>query len=263
MAKSHRIVFHFSDKKVDLPFSLVHSDVWVPVPLSTHNGMKWFVTFVDDCTRMTWVYQLKHKSDVCIVFRLFHQMVVTQFGIQIKVLRSDNGGEYFKQELTEFMHSVGVIHQTTCSYSPQQNGVAERKNRHILEITRSLLIGGHVPTHSWGEALNSAVYLINRTPSSVLNFRKPLDALSDHCTLPPVVLLAPRVFGCVVYVHIHPHQRSKLDSRALKCVFVGYGMNQKGYRCYHSSSRKFYVSLDVVFHEKELFYAPSTTDSSL
>ncbi|KAL5568186.1 hypothetical protein UlMin_024761 [Ulmus minor] len=161
------------------------------------------------------------------------------------------------------MHSVGVIHQTTCSYSPQQNGVAERKNRHILEITRSLLIGGHVPTHLWGEALNSAVYLINRTPSSVLNFRRPLDALSDHCTLPPVVLLAPRVFGCVVYVHIHPHQRSKLDSWALKCVFVGYGMNQKGYRCYHPSSRKFYVSADVIFHEKELFYTPSINDSSL
>ena len=118
-------------------------------------------------------------------------MVVTQFGIQIKVLRSDNGGEYFKQELTEFMHSVGVIHQTTCPYSPQQNGVAERKNRHLLEITRSLLIDGHVPSHLWGEALNSAVYLINRTPSSVLNFRRPLDALSDHCVIPPIILLAP------------------------------------------------------------------------
>ena len=91
MAKSHRATFHLSDNRADLPFSLVHLDVQRPAPLYTHNGMKWFVTFVDDYTRMTWVYQLKHKSDVCIVFRLFHQMVVTQFGISIKVLHYDNG----------------------------------------------------------------------------------------------------------------------------------------------------------------------------
>ena len=96
-----------------------------------------------------------------------------------------------------------------------------------MEVTQSLLIGGHVPIYLWGEALNSAVYLINGMPSSVLNFRRPLDVLSDHCTLPPVVLLAPRIFGCVVYVHLHPRQRTKLESRALKCVFVGCGNNKK------------------------------------
>ena len=98
MARSHRTVFHLSDNKADLPFSLVHSEVWGPAPISTHNGMKCFVIFVDDCTGMTWVYQLKHKSDVCIVFHMFHQMVATHFGIQIKVLCFDNGGEYFKKE---------------------------------------------------------------------------------------------------------------------------------------------------------------------
>ena len=153
--------------------------------------MKWFVTFVDDCTRMTWVYQLKHKSDVCTVFRMFHHMVATQFGIQMKVLRSDNRGECFKKELTDFMRSVGVIHQTTCPYSHQQNGFTKRKNQQLLEVTRSLLIGGHVPSHLWGESLSLAVCLIIRTPSSVLNFRRPLDALSDHCTIPLVILLAP------------------------------------------------------------------------
>ena len=97
-------------------------------------------------------------------------MVTTQFGISIKVLQSDNEGEYFKHELTEFMHSVAIIHQTTCSYSPQQNGVAKRKDRQLLEVTRSPLIRGHIPSHLWGDALNLAIYLINRTPSSILNF---------------------------------------------------------------------------------------------
>lgn len=215
--------------------------------------MKWFITFVDDSTRMTWVYLLRHKSDVCVVYRIFHQMVLTQFGISIKIIRSHNGHEYFKNELTNFLHSVGTIHQTSCSQSPQQNRVAERKNRHLLEVTRSLLHGGHVPSHLWGEALSSVVYLINRTPSSVLRFRRPLDVLSNHCMLPLVVHLSPRVFGCVVYVHLHINQRTKLEPRALKCVFVGYGSTQKGYRCYHTPTKKFYVSMDVIFHEKNAF----------
>jgi hypothetical protein len=152
------------------------------------------------------------------------------------------------------MNSNGILHQTTCPHSPQQNGVAERKNRHILEVTRSLLIGGSVPSFLWGEAISSAVYLINRTPSSVLNFRRPLDVLSDHCILPPIVHLIPRIFGCVVYVHLHPHQRTKLEKRAVKCMFVGYGSAQKGYRAYHPPSKKFYISMDVTFYENNFYY---------
>lgn len=261
MAKSHRTVFHSHDNKTTTPFALVHSDVWGPAPLSTHNEMKWFITFIDDCTRMTWIYLMRKKSDVFAVFCAFHKMVLTQFGISIKVLRSDNGGEYVKRELTEFMTSVGTLHQTSCTNTPQQNGIAERKNRHLLEVTRSLLLGGHVPSHLWGEALSSAVYLINRTPSSVVHFRRPLDVLSDQCTLFSVVQLIPRIFGCVVYVHLHTHQRTKLDPRALKCVFVGYGSSQKGYKCYHPPTHKFYITMDVTFHEHTLYY--SVTDSLL
>ncbi|XXG52924.1 hypothetical protein AAC387_Pa03g1120 [Persea americana] len=115
MAKSHRSVFYSRDNKTNAPFALVHSDVWGPAPLSTPNGMKWFITFVDDFTRMTWVYLLRLKSDVRAGYHLFHQMVLTQFGISIKIIRSDNGGEYFKNELIDFLHFVGTIHQTSCS----------------------------------------------------------------------------------------------------------------------------------------------------
>jgi len=160
------------------------------------------------------VYLLKHKSDVCNVFRSFHHMIVTQSNTHIKVIRSNNGGECFKTKLIEFMNSKGILHQTTYPYSPQQNGVAQRKNRHILEVTRSLLIDGNVPSHLWGEAVRSAVYLINQTPSSVLNFCMPLDMLSDHCILPFMVFIPPYIFGCVIYVHLHSHQRTKLEERA-------------------------------------------------
>lgn len=262
LAKSHRVSFPLNNTKVNTPFSLIHTDVWGPAPMPTQNGMRWFVTFVDDCTRMTWLYLLKHKSDVVKVFKCFQKMVEVQFQTCIKVVRSDNGGEYFQQELKDFMNSLGIIHQTSCPYTPQQNGVAERKNRHLLDVTRSLLIDGNVPTYLWGEALSSAVYLINRVPSSILNFKRPLNALADHCTLPPNAHLEPHIFGCVIYVHLHSHQRTKLEPRAMKCVFVGYSMTQKGYRAYHPPSKRFYVSMDVTFHEHELFYSISTIGSS-
>nr|KYP33098.1 Retrovirus-related Pol polyprotein from transposon TNT 1-94 [Cajanus cajan] len=201
MAKSHRVIFPINNSRANAPFSIVHSDVWGPAPIPTHNGMRWFVTFVDDCTRMTWLYLLKHKSDVCDIFQVFHKMITTQFDTQIKIIRSDNGGEYYNTKLSNFMKFVGILHQASCPNSPQQNGVAERKNRHLLEVTRSLLIGSNVPSYLWGEALSSAIYLINRVPSSVLNFRRPLDVFSNYCTLNYVNNLPPHIFGCVVYMH--------------------------------------------------------------
>nr|KYP74868.1 Retrovirus-related Pol polyprotein from transposon TNT 1-94 [Cajanus cajan] len=257
MAKSHRAIFPINNSRANAPFSIVHSDVWGPAPIPTHNGMRWFVTFVDDCTRMTWLYLLKHKSDVCDVFQVFHKIITTQFDTEIKIIRSDNGGEYYNTKLSLFLKSVGILHQTSCPNFPQQNGVAERKNRHLLEVTRSLLIDSNVPSYLWGEALSSSIYLINRVPSSVLNFRRPLDVFSNYCTLNSVNNLPPHIFGCVVYVHLHPHQRTKLESRAMKCVFVGYNTTQKGYKAYHPSSKKIFVSMDVTFHEHEMFFHSS------
>ena len=102
--------------------------------------------------------------------------------------------------------------------------------------------------------MRSAIYLINQTPFSVFNFRRPFDVLSDHCILPSIVSLPPHIFGCVIYVHLHPHQqRTKLEERALKCVFVGYGSTKKGYYAYHPPSKKFYISMNVTFNEHSFF----------
>ena len=147
MAKSHRVNFPINNNRADAPFSIILTNVWGLAPLSTHNGMRWFVTFVDDYTRMTWSYLLKCKSDVCNVFQVFHKMISTQFNTPIKIVKSNNGGEYYKNELTNFMKSIGILHQTSCPNSPQKNGVAKRKNRHLLEVTRSLLIGSNIPSY--------------------------------------------------------------------------------------------------------------------
>ncbi|KAM1776985.1 hypothetical protein ACFX11_043708 [Malus domestica] len=148
LAKSHRTSYHLSFNKRTIPFELVHSDVWGPSPVTTNHGIRWFVIFVDDCTRMTWLYTMKHKSDVGQNFHQFYCMVKNQYSLPLKVLRSDNGGEYLNTELSQYFQEHGILHETTCPQTPQQNGIAERKNRHILETTRALLIGDHAP-HSY------------------------------------------------------------------------------------------------------------------
>ncbi|KAI5342103.1 hypothetical protein L3X38_009978 [Prunus dulcis] len=119
LAKSHRISYPLRLNKSSLPFMIVHSDVWGPSRVPTISGFKWFMTFIDDCTRMTWVFPLKQKSEVTAKFKLFYQYVATQFDRKITTLRSDNGGEYVNHDLHTFLSQHGIVHQTTCAYTPQ------------------------------------------------------------------------------------------------------------------------------------------------
>lgn len=205
LAKSHRATYPLSTNKSNSPFALIHSDVWGPSPVAHISGIRWFVIFVDDCTRMTWLYLMKHKDEVFNIFTTFHAMINTQYGATIKVLRSDNGGEYVNTQLKAYFTQHGLIHETSCAQTPQQNGVAERKNRHILETARALLLGASMPQSFWTDAVSTAVHLLNRMPSKVLSFKTPLQCLSAHVTLPNVLMLSPRVFGCVAYVLILVH----------------------------------------------------------
>jgi hypothetical protein len=127
--------------------------------------------------------------------------------------------------------------------------VAERKNRHILETARALLFGAQVPSRHWDDSVTTAVYLLNRMPSKTLDFKTPLQVLSRHVTLPSILLLLPRVFGCVTFVHIHKHQRTKLEPCAVRCMFLGYGSNKKGFRCYDPKTKRLYTTMDVIFLE--------------
>lgn len=263
LAKSHRATYPLSINKSDTPFALIHSDVWGPSPLSTVSGVRWFVIFIDDCTRMTWLYLIKNKDEVFSIFRSFHTMIQTQFSAKIHRLRSDNGGEYVNHHFHAYFQHHGIIHETSCPQTPQQNGVAERKNRHILETARALLIGAHVPTQHWPDAVATAVHLINRLPSKVLKFKTPLQSLSASVSLPAALMLPPRVFGCVAYVHLPKNRRTKLDPCALRCLFLGYATHQKGYRCYDPGTKRTYVTMDVTFMESEPFYPSSSSTSSL
>ncbi|CAL2276208.1 unnamed protein product [Prunus armeniaca] len=242
---------------------MLYSDVWGPSPITAPSGVRWFVTFIDDCTRMTWLYLLKNKNEVFSRFQSFHKQMKTQFNTQIQILCSDNGGEFVNHDFQTYFQQHRIIHERTCPQTPLQNGVAERKNRHLLETARALLIGAHVPRHHWDDAIVTAVHLINRMPSGVLTFKTPLQVLTQHRPLPSVLVLTPRIFGCVAFVHLHKNQRSKLDPCALRCVFVGYATHQKGYSCYHPPTRRTYVTLDVTFLESELFFHDPSSNSTL
>ena len=128
LVKSHRVSFPISLNKSDTLFALVDSDVWGPSPITIVSNIRWFVTFVNDCTKMTWLYLLKCKDEVFDVFCIFHAMVHNQFSAKIWILRSDNGGEYVNNTFSAFFHRNGILHELFCSQTPQQNGVAEQKN---------------------------------------------------------------------------------------------------------------------------------------
>ena len=241
--------------KPSQPFSIIHSDIWGPSRIQNITGARWFVSFVDDHTRLTWVFLMKEKSETESIFRNFHNMIQNQFQTKIQVLRSDNAKEYFNSILGNYFLDNGIIHQSSCVDTPQQNGIAERKNRHLLEVARSLMFTNNVPKQFWGEAVLTATYLINRMPSRTLKFNTPCQVLLKFFPQTRIVTNIPlKVFGCSAYVHISSYQRSKLDPKSIKCLFLGYSSHQKGYKCYCPSTKKTYNTMDVTFFENIPYY---------
>ena len=131
-------------------------------------------------------------------------------------------------EFQVFLQTKGIISQRSCPSTPQQNGVAKRKNRHLLDVVRTLLLESFVPPHCWCEALSTAVHLINRLPSPTTNHVSPFSKLFVHSPLCSDL----RTFGCVCFLHLPPHERHKFTAQSVKCVFLGYAIPHKGYVCY-------------------------------
>ncbi|RVW51141.1 Retrovirus-related Pol polyprotein from transposon TNT 1-94 [Vitis vinifera] len=237
------------------PFELVHTDVWGPCRTASTLGFQYFVTFIDDYSRCTWLFLMKNRAELFSIFQKFYTEIQTQFNISIRVLRSDNAREYFSAQFTSFMSHHGILHQSSCAHTPQQNGVAERKNRHLVETARTLLLHSHVPFRFWGDAVLTACYLINRMPSSVLHDQIPHSLLFPD---QPLYFLPPRVFGCTCFVHILTPGQDKLSAKAMKCLFLGYSRLQKGYRCYSLETHRYFISADVTFFEDSPFFSPTS-----
>ncbi|KAL0642049.1 hypothetical protein Bca4012_102844 [Brassica carinata] len=249
LGKHCRTVFPTSETTYEHCFDLVHSDVWT-APCLSRDSQKYFVTFIDEKSKYTWLTLLPSKDRVLEAFMNFQAYVSNQYNATVKVLRSDNGGEYISNAFKSHLAKHGIVHQTSCPYTPQQNGVAERKNRHLMEVARSMMFHANVPKRFWSDAVQTACYLINRVPTKILKNLSPFEVLNKS----KPVIDHLRVFGCVCYVMVPGQQRNKLEAKSTKAMFIGYSITQKGYKCYDPEARRVMVSREVKFVETKGYY---------
>ncbi|KAL4319314.1 hypothetical protein GQ457_18G017080 [Hibiscus cannabinus] len=246
LGKSHRLPFSLDGvKRANMKLELVHSDLCGPMKTSSMNGSKYFVLFIDDLTRVCWVYFLKSKLNVLSTFKEFKIFSENQSDCKLTVLRTDNGGEYVSNEFNDFCRDSGILHQLIVPRTPQQNGVCERRNRTVLEMARCILFEKHLPKLFWAEVVATDVYLLNMLATKAVDGKTPFEAWFG--SKPSVKHL--RVFGSICYSHISANMRSKLDERAWRGIFVGYSSQSKGHRIYNLESKMIVVSRDVIFYE--------------
>ena len=207
------------------------------------GGYKYYVSFVDDFTKYTWIYFLHAKSDVESIFLRFQKHVELLLGTKIKSVQSDWGGEY--RRLHKYFLDHGIMHYISCPHTHQQNGSAERKHRHIFETGLALLANASMPVKLWDDAFYTAVYLINRLPTRVIDNATPLERLLGDKAKPNYHLL--KTFGCACWPLLRPYNARKLSFRSKECVFIGYSSHHKGYKCLDVETGRVYISRDCHF----------------
>lgn len=205
---------------------LVHSDLAGPMEVESLGGNKYFLIFVDDCSRKTFLYLLKSKTEVFAKFKEFKALVENQTGKKIKKLRTDNGTEYVNSDFHDFLVKHGIQHQKSVPYTPQQNGVAERTIRTITEKARCMINDAGLSKKLWGEAVSCAVYLKNRSPTMALKDKLPEEVFTKE----RVDLTNLKVFGSRAQVLLKNHKRKKFDPKTVPMIMTGYSLDQKGYR---------------------------------
>lgn len=227
------------------PLELVHSDICGPISPTSNGNKRYFISFIDDYSRKTWVYFLQTKSEAFTAFKNFKALIENEAGKAIKVLRTDRGGEFNSQEFSNFCETNGIRRQLTAAYTPQQNGVCERKNRTILNMVRSMLSNKCISKSFWPEAVNWSIHILNRSPTFAVKNMTPEEAWKGH--KPAVDHF--RIFGCIAFAHIPDEKRKKLDDKGEKCIFLGISEYSKAYKLYNPISKRIIISRDVVFDE--------------
>ncbi|GAU31479.1 hypothetical protein TSUD_386430 [Trifolium subterraneum] len=198
-----------------------------PMQVDSTGGNRYFVSFVDDHNRKLWTYLIKRKSEVFDVFKKFKAMAEKQSDHKLKVLKTDGGGEYVSNAFSEFCEAEGIVHEVIPPYTPHQNGSAERRNRTIMNMVRCMIRSKHLPKELWGEAVNTACYVLNRCPTKRLNNVTPEECWSGNKSNVSHL----KVFGSIAYIHVPDQLRSKLDDKSEVMVLVGYHPTG-GYRLY-------------------------------
>lgn len=233
---------------------LVHTDICGPFPQASWNGQQYFITFIDDFSRYGYLYLIMEKSDALDVFKAFKAEVENQLGKKIKCVRSDRGGEYYGRNdgsgeqrqgpFAKFLEECGIVPQYTMPGSPSMNGVAERRNRTLKDMVRSMISHTTLPGSLWGEALKTAVYLLNRVPTKATT-KTPYELWTGK----KPVLQHLRVWGCPAEARPYRPNEKKLDSRTVSCYFVGYSERSRGYKFYDPTNRTILETGNARFFE--------------
>jgi transposase InsO family protein len=173
--------------------------------------------------------------------------VENQSSSRIQAIRSNNGKEYTSSEFNIYCEDAGIEHQLTTSYTPEQNGVSERRNQCIIEMVRCMLHEKNLPKMFWAEAANTTVFLQNRLPTKLLEEKTPFEVLYNYKPL----LSFLKIFGSICFVHVPQIKTDKLDKKAMPGIFGGYSIVSKAYKVYHPQTQKKAITRDVHFHEEE------------
>lgn len=250
--KQCREPFDGTRQRATRPLERIHSDVCGPIDPPAWDGSRYFVSFIDDKTHFA---MMKRKSEVFEKFQEYEALVSAQFGMKISKLTVDQGREYGSTAQKGFYKRKGIQVEPTVAYTPQQNGVAERFNRTLVEKVRTMLIDSSMPKSMWCEAAVTAVYLINRSPSAALSE----GATPAECWIGSKPDLSKlRVFGCKAYAWVPAQLRKKLDAKSEEVVMIGYAPN--GYRLWNRRTRKVVIARDVRFDETCFPYASEKKD---
>ncbi|KAJ9547314.1 hypothetical protein OSB04_019857 [Centaurea solstitialis] len=237
---------------------LIHSDLCDFHATPSLGNKKYVVTFIDDSSRFCYVYLLHSKDEALEKFKIYKTEVELQLGVPVKCLRTDRGGEYMDPL---YFQSVGIIHETTAPYTPQQNGVAERKNRVLKEMVNSMLSYSGLSKGFWGEAMLTACYVLNRVPNK-RNKTTPYELWFKRTP----GLNYFRIWGCRAVVKLTEPKRSALGERGVDCIFIGYAEHSKAYRFYvidpneSVSVNTVIESRDAIFDEERFSSIPRPKD---
>ncbi|KAH9734322.1 hypothetical protein KPL71_017332 [Citrus sinensis] len=251
-SKKTRVKFDTANHDTREILEYVHSDVWGPTKTASIGGSHYFVTFIDDFSRRVWVYTMRANDEVLEIFMKWKKLVETQTGRKIKVLRSDNWGEYTSDPFLQVCQNEGIKRHFTVRDSPQQNGVAERMNLALLEKVRCMLSNAGLDKKFWAEAVSYASHLVNRLPSAAIGGKTPMEMWSGKHAQDYNSLC---IFGCPAYYHV---KDGKLDPRARTSIFVGFKGGVKSFKLWDLEDKKFVCSRDVTFDEASMMKVSSS-----
>ena len=203
-------------KRASRRLGRVHTDVWGPFRIPSISGSRYFLSLIDDLTRKSWIFFLRTRNEIHRKIEDWRAEIRLEIGEEAAIFRSNNAKEYRKFE--EAVRSQGIKVEFTTAYTPEENGVAERFNRTVIQMARAMLLWAELPQKFWGEAASTANYLRNMMPAGIDKEKSPNELWTG--SKPDVSHI--RKFGCLCFVHIPKENRNKLDAVALKGIFVGY-----------------------------------------